>query len=147
MVWASYYQTVGPVSTLLELVACFVGTVVIFACLCLKGMKGEWTWVEKICVTAVIVTLGSWTLFQPVTLMTLTLTIDIFGAVPLIVSATTEVLDYLGNRRQVETYEVIDKLKNQIPSKDYLSKIINASIKFNFPKSYQDFLKRIPTLD
>ena len=58
-----------------------------------------------------------------------------------------EVQNSEANLIRAETYEVVNKEKYfQAPSADYLGKIINAAIKYSFPKIYRDFLKKIPTL-
>lgn len=50
----------------------------------------------------------------------------------------------LENGISAETYEVVNKEKlHQKPSKEYLDLLINASRKHNFPREYQEFLKKV----
>ncbi|KKR28198.1 MAG: hypothetical protein UT61_C0055G0003 [Candidatus Woesebacteria bacterium GW2011_GWA1_39_8] len=84
---ASYYESVGLVSSIWVPLVYLISTIIIFLFLLAYGASGEWTWVEKVCLVGVGVILMLWIIFRaPLTTLTLTMMIDILGAIPLIVA-------------------------------------------------------------
>lgn len=83
----SYYESVGLVSSIWVPLAYLISTIIIFLFLLAYGASGEWTWVEKGCLVGAGVILISWIIFRAsLTTLTLTMLIDILGAIPLIVT-------------------------------------------------------------
>lgn len=54
-----------------------------------------------------------------------------------------DIVNETGELVKAYTYEVVNKSPFQMPSSKYLNIIKEASQKFNFPQSYQDFLRNI----
>src|SRR3989344_1115520 len=84
---ASYYESVGFVSSIWTPLVYLFGTAIVFIFLLKYGTVGYWTWVEKGALIGVSTILLFWFISQsPLGTLTLTLIIDILGAVPLIVT-------------------------------------------------------------
>ena len=87
MICVYYYQTVGLVSSIWVSIAYFFGTLLTFILLLKYGGKGQWTWVEKMALIGVVVTLFFRIIFNsPIIALALTMLIDAIGAIPLIVT-------------------------------------------------------------
>jgi len=83
----SYYESVGFVSSIWTPLAYLIGTVFIFLFLLKYGKSGQWTWVEKWCLLGTGVILILWMILKsPLITLTLTMFIDIIGAIPLIIT-------------------------------------------------------------
>ncbi len=82
-----YYQTVGLVSSIWVSVAYFFGTALTFIALLKYAKSGEWTWVEKIALVGVFITVILRIIFNsPIVALSLTMLIDAIGAIPLIMT-------------------------------------------------------------
>ena len=87
MICVYYYQTVGLVSSIWVSIAYFFGTLLTFILLLKYGGKGQWSWVEKMALTGVFITLFFRIIFNsPLIALALTMLIDAIGAIPLIVT-------------------------------------------------------------
>jgi hypothetical protein len=83
----SYYEANGLVASIWVPFVYLAGTAAIFIFLLKFGQQGHWSWVEKTALLCVGIILALWFIFQsPLSTLTLTLLVDIFGAVPLIVT-------------------------------------------------------------
>ena len=61
---------------------------------------------------------------------------------------TVNVVDEVGMKKEVETYEVSEKSKQyEKPSREYLDIIIHAANEYNFPESYKKVINAFQTLD
>ncbi len=53
------------------------------------------------------------------------------------------IINKMNKAKEVHTYEVTEKQPFQAPSNEYLNIIKNAARRYNFPKTYKDFLETI----
>ena len=84
---ASYYESVGFVSSIWIPLVYLLGTFLVFIFLLKYGNRGYWSWVEKGSIIGVFLILLLWYIYQSsLTALTLTLFIDILGAIPLVVT-------------------------------------------------------------
>ncbi len=85
MLAISYYQSVGFVAAIWVSLATFIGTLLIFIFLLVCAPRGAWTWVEKTSIFAIVLIIPLWIFFHdPLLALTLTMLVDIFGAIPLV---------------------------------------------------------------
>lgn len=60
---------------------------------------------------------------------------------------TTNVINEIGEKMQVETYEVVEKSVETIrPSKEYHNILVEAGKKYNFPDLYQQYIQSFQIL-
>lgn len=92
-----YYQTNGLVSSIWVSIAYFIGTTITFVLLLMYSHKGYWTLVEKIALVGVVIVFIFRIILNssPIFALSLTMVIDIIGAIPLVVAVYKDsTIDY-----------------------------------------------------